>query len=270
MRIERGNAVATRAPSLLVQAHPRVKQATVFTPPGDVAFDRRERIALLPGRAHGRDQAAQLLSAGELAHAAEQLGGQPALARVGCDLRSQGTQGVHRRARAALGDDPLQRIVDPGRQLAVVTAPRQRSRVCFGEHDVGMLVIERELELRQLLKQRRPPLIKDVAVPVVFGPHSLGRRPALCQIRALRPRQQAHAHTRSVPCLPVLRQHAAAARLPIPNPALNRCDVARSSPASTTAVDWMRSCEPTPTRCVLRTTTRSAERDSCFLPKEQR
>jgi hypothetical protein len=93
-----------------------------------------------------------------------------ALART---LSSQRTQRVHGLASSDLGEDLLYRGVDSVRKGLVVPVPPQWSRVSFGDHLVADLVVEHELELRELLVQMPPPPVEDISVQVVFRPHRL-------------------------------------------------------------------------------------------------
>src|SRR5215218_6172554 len=60
--------------------------------------------------------------------------------------------------------------------------------------DVCGVVIERELVLRQLVEQRPPPVVEDIAVKVVLRPDRRRRGPALGEVGTLGPRQKTHGH----------------------------------------------------------------------------
>jgi hypothetical protein len=134
------------------------------------------------------------MPSGQLAHTPQDVGRQSALASLRRDLRGHGAQSVDRAPVSPRRHNFPQGGVDSVRKCAVIPVPRQRTRVRFGEHYVGGVVVEGELVLGQLLEQRTPPVGVDVGVEVVLRPNVLRTRPAVGQVRALGPREQPDAH----------------------------------------------------------------------------
>src|SRR4249919_1812494 len=67
----------------LVDPHPGVEEKPVVAPPGCVALDRRERVAQLPARAHGRDQRTEAVRTRDVAHRLDAEAAQPSALEPG-------------------------------------------------------------------------------------------------------------------------------------------------------------------------------------------
>ena len=70
----------------------------------------------------------------------------------------------------------------PGGRVSSSTVPDERPRVPLGDHGVVRLVVEHELEVRELDVEQAPPLVEDVTVQVVLRPDRRGVDAALPQI----------------------------------------------------------------------------------------
>jgi hypothetical protein len=131
----------------------------------------------------------------ELAHPVEHgLAEALPLVRRG-DLDGQRRERVRGAARRAEPEGVLDEPVDAGRQSRHRAVPGARDRMALREHDVGLVVVEGELEIGELLVEAAPVFVEDVAVLVVLGPDArdlLVR--ALPQVGPLGARDRAEGH----------------------------------------------------------------------------
>jgi hypothetical protein len=169
----RGNATpvhACHSAGADVDAHPRVERQPVGAPPGGVALDGDERVALLATRADRRDEVAEPARRAEVEHGAQEDLREAAALRARADL---GGKRAGRVRRGGQRERARERRVDAGREAVGRGVPAARDHVALGDRLV-VAASEDELEVREAGGQLRPGRGEHVAVAVVLGP-DLGR-----------------------------------------------------------------------------------------------
>jgi hypothetical protein len=147
-----------------VDAHPRVEEEAVRAPPLRVALDRDERVALLPARAHRRDQRAETVAARDPEHRLERGRAEPTPLEAARDHDHERAEDV----RAALVEAAGDGAVDAGGETLDRAVPAHGDRAGPREN-LAAVADEVELEVGPLVVQPPPVAVEDVAVVVVLG-----------------------------------------------------------------------------------------------------